>query len=180
MATPTDNPFLPPGSKLETDGLSVNGEMKISYRLTALDHLWFNLCNIQTRLVPQLVMVLASVYLANSIAPAGFGWLVFIVVYLFNSLLQMIMLTLMILLARNRRLLTDHQTALTDAGLLVSSRYVRSLYFWNGIDRVRTFPWLIAVFVNANSAQIIPKRAFSGDAQLARFLAIIAERRSDT
>ncbi|AVP97292.1 hypothetical protein C7S18_08850 [Ahniella affigens] len=179
MTIPTNNPFSPPSANLESDGLTVDGEMSLHYRLTALDHLRFNLLHVYTRLFPQAVMLTGSAIFASSFSGGAPKLLVFVGAYAVNSLIQLLVLGLMVFSARNRRLLTDYQTALTGAGLVVSTPFVRSLYYWTGVERVRSGLGITAVYVNSNAAQIIPKRAFAGDAQQAKFLSIIAERRLD-
>ncbi len=79
-------------------------------------------------------------------------------------------------LGRNKALLTQHVVELHDDAFYDETVFGRSFHYWPGIAKVVRRPGFAAVYLNALSAHIIPRRAFASDAQIKDFVATIKER----
>ena len=78
--------------------------------------------------------------------------------------------------AKNKSLLTTHVVEVQDQAFYEETPFNRSFHYWPGIVRVVRRPGFAAVYITANAAHVIPRRAFASDQQVDQFVALVEER----
>lgn len=77
---------------------------------------------------------------------------------------------------RHKAFITTHSLEIADQGLIETTPYNHSVFYWNGAIKARARPGFMAVYMDANAAHIIPNRAFDSKEARSRFLALIREK----
>lgn len=73
----------------------------------------------------------------------------------------------------NRSLLIKHIIEIQDGALYVETEFNRSYHYWHGLTKIINRPGFIAVYIHADTAQIVPSRAFSSTGHRLDFLAAL-------
>jgi hypothetical protein len=73
----------------------------------------------------------------------------------------------------NRNVLTQHRVELRSDGLYEETAYSQCLFLWPGIHRVVDAAGMVAVYVTAHSALLVPNKTFVSSAQRDEFLRTI-------
>ena len=73
----------------------------------------------------------------------------------------------------NQNVLTEHGVELRAEGLYEETAYVRALFLWPGLNKIVTAAGIVAVYVTAHSALLIPNRSFESEAQRKEFIETI-------
>jgi hypothetical protein len=153
--------------------------MRLEYRLNFADYLLFNAAH-QLLSVPLQVFYLLVCWMIYAMFIEEGGRLGGIVAAMMADVamwsLQMVFNVFYLYSAKNRSLLTDHVVEVRDDAFYDETQFNRSFHYWPGIARVVKRPGFAAVYINALAAHIIPRRAFSSDDQLDRFVALVRER----
>ena len=153
--------------------------MRLEYQLKFRDWLLFSSAH-------QLMSVRVQVlYLL-------FGWVIYtieakrsdtavavvmaVIFWLFLWILQLTFNAFYLYSSKNRTILTSHVIEVRDDAFYEETRFSKSMHYWTGVTKVVRRPGFAAVYVTGISAHVIPRRAFSSDAQLNEFVAMVQER----
>ena len=72
--------------------------------------------------------------------------------------------------SRSKSVLTKHTVETQPESFYEETKYNKSYFYWNGIHKVVRRPGFVAVYVTPHMAHVIPKRAFSSEAQMSSFI----------
>jgi phosphotransferase system glucose/maltose/N-acetylglucosamine-specific IIC component len=153
--------------------------MRLEYRLRYLDRLNYNTCHqFRSPVINGLFVILAILISISESKEREFilSAIVALVFYCIMWLAQFLFLAVLLLTRRSDSALTDHVLELQDDGLYDTTQFHQSRIFWKGMQRVVTFPGLIAIYIAQHSAILIPNRAFASVGAKNQFLAEIKER----
>lgn len=92
------------------------------------------------------------------------------VVYLLLWAVQFIFNMFVITSHGHRALLTNHIVEMQDEAFYEETKYNKSYFYWNGIEKVVKRPGFVAVYTTEHNAHIIPTRAFSSREEMERFI----------
>lgn len=182
MATPP-NPFASPEADLASGASGVDLQFSLRYKLSRWDYFIWSIHHGFRMLGIQVLAMGLAAFGAVAILPLSLRyWHLILIVMVAGYLLFWLMMVLysfvlFVCLGKNRFLLTEHEVCMETQGLQVATKYVRSLHYWAGIDRVTQGPGFIAVYFNVHGAHILPSRAFSDPAHRAQFLSVLQARR---
>lgn len=70
----------------------------------------------------------------------------------------------------NKSVLTKHTAEIQPESFYEETKYNKSYFYWNGVHKVVRRLGFVAVYVTPHMAHIIPKRAFSSEAQMSSFI----------
>ncbi len=79
---------------------------------------------------------------------------------------------------KEKAILTEHIIEIQDDSLYEETKYNRSYFYWNGIDRIVRRPGFVAVYVTKHMAHIIPVRAFKSEKEKSDFFNRVREKLS--
>lgn len=154
-------------------------EIALRFRLTRYAHLrWQIHHQLRTPFLHVVAIAMGCMFVTFS-KTAPEAVVAFLFGYLATWLVQLLSIVIMILPARNPRLLTDYSLDLVADGLRASTPHVDSFYRWSGVIRVVEGFGVVAVYTTVYSACIIPTSAFSGSEEKRRFISSINARRTD-
>jgi YcxB-like protein len=171
-----------PSYPAREDRAAGTGSVRVEYRVAVWDVINFNLTqNLLSPLMGSLYLgATAFIFLCEiqgGEAPSGAALTA--VLYLIGMcLFLVVILTAFYYTGSADSLLTDHVLEIRDAGLFESTRFNESLHYWPSITNVMRRPGFVAVYVSARTAHIIPTRAFESKEHLARFVALIREKKA--
>jgi hypothetical protein len=153
--------------------------MRIQYTLKFGDYLLFNAIHQFLSLPLQLTYLgLASlVFFEASRDDRRLGaFILAFALYLGMWLFQFVFNIVYLYSRRNKALLTNHIVEIQDDAFYEETRYNKSFHYWPGIVRVVSRPGFAAIYITAQSAHIVPARAFANVEQRVRFVTLIQER----
>jgi hypothetical protein len=96
-----------------------------------------------------------------------------VLAYLASWFTQLIFLATYLRLGNNRTMLTRKVIELHHDALYEECRFSKSYYYWQGIQKVVQRHGNIGIYITANSAHVIPKRAFRSDIERDAFWAAL-------
>lgn len=162
--------------------------MEIRYTNTLGDLVRFNLYHLSRMGVVQvLIVVLVGIHVSTfgvdileldqplAIRIASF---VLSLAILFGVLvaLELLVLFLSYKPAKNRSILTDHVLRITDDGIVEETPLSSSTVAWSAIPRIAQNSRYLFVYVQQNSAHVVPKRAFPSSADATAFYETVEKR----
>ena len=152
--------------------------MRLEYRLNFGDYLLFSALHQFLSWRVQAVYLLLAWMVSAGFAARGLivASMVAAIAYLAAWLVQLAFTAFSLYSSKNKALLTTHIVEVQDQAFYEETQFNRSLHYWPGIARVLKRPGFAAVYINANAAHIIPRRAFASDAQMNEFLALVKQR----
>ena len=80
---------------------------------------------------------------------------------------------------KDRSVLTQHIVEIQNEAFYEETKYNRSYFFWNGIEKIVHRPGFVAVYISPRLAHIIPRRAFSTREQMSEFISLCKSKMSD-
>jgi hypothetical protein len=146
--------------------------LRIEFELKFRDFFLFNVIHQFRSVTVQLFMALGPllmVCLADDGDAIGITAVTAIVAYLAMWLGQLIFLAIYLWTGNNRTLLTHRVVELQQDALFEESRFSKCYYYWSGIHKTVLFHGTIGIYVTAQSAYLIPKRAFPNDIACEKF-----------
>ena len=153
--------------------------MKLEYVLKFRDQILFSVWH-QLMSVRLQVFYVAMVLLIilNTVKGKGIivGVITFICVYLIFWILQQLLNILLLISTKNRALLTTHRIEVQDDSFYEETKYNKSYNFWPGVVSVVSRPGVVAVYISAHGAHLIPNRAFNSSAHKAEFVDLIKQK----
>ena len=144
--------------------------MTLSYTLRFRDLWWFNAVHHFRSIPAQILFLGLATLFAFSTASgskcagamcAAVGAVVFVLVYLALLAFQLVFNAAFLYSRNNRNVLTHHRVEVKDEGLYEETTYSKCLFLWPGIHKVVRAAGITAVYVTAQTAILIPDRAFS-------------------
>ena len=158
--------------------------MRIEYRVSYLDTLWFNVTHqLLSPLVSGFYIVLAFVIgvgqlrIGNTfVHSVGVAFTLYVIMWLAQSLFTAAWL----FSRRDDPVRTEHVTEVGDDGLFDSTKFSKVHYFWPGVRKVVVRPGFIGIYVAKHLAFVIPKRAFGSEAARAEFLALVRAKKGES
>ena len=164
--------------------------MKISFENTFLDIWKFN-CSHQFRNVAtQAVYILGGLAIfsiiyqyeidgvkQNSLLASFFIAGVF---YLFMWIFQLVFNLFSLYSKSNKSVLTQHTVEIQDEALFEETKYNRSYFYWNGIEKILQAAGFIAVYVTAHTAILIPRRSFKSVELKNKFYESLLEKKKQS
>lgn len=109
---------------------------------------------------------------------AFLGVFSFVLLYVALVALQFLFNAAFLFARNNRNVLTEHRVELKNEGLYEETAYSRSLFMWPGIHRTVSAAGVVAVYVTAHSALLIPNRSFASAIQRQEFIRAIEASRN--
>ena len=153
--------------------------MRLQYTLRFGDYLLFNAAH-QVLSIPLQVTYLVFAWLiyAISVKESGRlgGLIAAAVIYLLMWIFQMAFNVIYLYSSKNKSLLTKHIVEVQEEAFYDETQFNKSFHYWPGIAKVIKRPGFAAVYINALAAHIIPRRAFSSEEEMTRFVAVTRER----
>jgi hypothetical protein len=152
--------------------------MRLEYRLTFGDYLLFNVVHQFLSLRLQVVYMLFPLVIYFTTYNRGQAGAIVgaILIYLVLWIVQLAFNAFYLYSARNKSLLTTHVVEVQGQAFYEETPFNRSFHYWPGIARVVRRPGFAAVYISANAAHIIQRRAFASDQDVDRFVALVEER----
>lgn len=152
--------------------------MRLEYRLTFGDYLLFNVIHQLLSVRLQVVYVLFPLVIYVTTYKKGQAAAIVgaILIYLVLWIVQLAFNAFYLYSAKNKSLLTTHIVEVQDQAFYEETPFNRSFHYWPGIARVVRRPGFAAVYITANAAHVIPRRAFASDQQVDQFVALVEER----
>jgi hypothetical protein len=176
------NPFAPPDATVD-DVLRVEeGSFRLDYEVRKVDYILFVIIH-QSRmkslhvLYASVSIIFALPMLDKGVPLAVFGG---VLAYLAQMTFQVLFTVALFSFSKNPRLYTRHQVETNGQAFIVSTRYAQQAYQWFGIDRVLVSRWLVAIYVNRQSAHIIPRRAFLDSITRDSFVRLVKTLRKES
>lgn len=153
--------------------------MRLQYRLRFGDYLLFNAAH-QLMSLPLQATYLVFAWLiyvafAEESGTLG-GFIAAVVAYFIMWVFQLAFNVIYLYSSKNRSLLTEHIVEVQEEAFYEETQFNKSFHYWDGIAKVIRRPGFAAVYINALAAHIIPRRAFSSEEEMARFVAMARER----
>lgn len=106
--------------------------------------------------------------------------IVFAVFFLLGVLFLLILffgsITATLLSKKNRTLTTEHTITLEEDGLREETAFTITKHTWAAVQRLRRSKTYIFIYIAANHAHVIPKRAFATEGEWDRFYAFCHEK----
>jgi hypothetical protein len=153
--------------------------VRLQYTLRFGDYLLFNAAH-QLLSVPLQVTYLFFAWLIYVISVDESGRLGALiaatVVYLIMWIFQMVFNVVYLYSSKNRSLLTKHIVEVQEEAFYDETQFNKSFHYWPGIAKVIKRPGFAAVYINSLAAHIIPRRAFSNEEEMVKFVAVARER----
>jgi YcxB-like protein len=147
--------------------------MRIEYELKFRDYLLFNAMH-QLLSVPVQLLYggFAAFIFYSSLSDQSLcsSTIVALLAYLAMWAVQLLFNVIYLYFGKNRSLLTKHIVEIQDDAFYEETQFNRSYHYWPGLAKVISRPGFIAVYINANAAHIIPRRAFSSASHRLEFL----------
>jgi len=149
--------------------------MKIEYENKFRDILLFNAVHQFFSPILQGFFLLFSIYIIfseiiywRSGVISAFLWGV--IFYFGIWTFQFIFNALYLFSKKDISILTEHIVEIQNDAFYEETKYNRSYFYWNGINKVVRYPGFVAVYISKHMAHIIPKRAFSSEDQIELFI----------
>jgi len=76
----------------------------------------------------------------------------------------------------NKSVLTRHTVQLLDTELIEETRFNRSHFYWSGIEKITSTFGGLSVYITANSAVFIPRRAFESAESMKTFFTVATHK----
>lgn len=153
--------------------------MRLQYTLRFGDYLLFNAAH-QLLSVPLQVTYLVFAWLIYSISVEESGRLggliAAAVAYLIMWIFQLVFNVVYLYSSKNKSLLTKHIVEAQEEAFYDETQFNKSFHYWPGIAKVIKRPGFVAIYINVLAAHIIPRRAFSSEEEMTRFVAVARER----
>jgi hypothetical protein len=156
--------------------------MKITYKNTYLDALWFNCVHqfMSFRFQALFVALLTFVFLVEmgSKSQPGFSAALLTTLqwYVVLWIVQVLATALMLYSRKNHGFITQHTLEITDAALVETTLYNRTEAYWFGLNEIVRRPGFMAIYVTKAMAHIVPSRAFSSVEERERFFDLVSEK----
>jgi hypothetical protein len=150
--------------------------MRIEYQLKFKDYLAFNVIHQLVSIPVQIFYGGMSLFFFFSLLgaqPATVCAIVALLGYLAMWAIQIVFNVFYLCFGSYRSLLTQHTVEIQDDAFFDETKFSRSYHFWNGINKVVNKLGMVAVYINASAAHIIPGRAFSSAAQRDEFVSMV-------
>ena len=150
--------------------------MRIEYELKYRDYLLFNIMHQLLSVPVQLlyggfaVLIFFSDLGDQSTCASAY---LAILAYAAMWAVQLLFNAFYLLFGKNRSLLTRHAVEIQEEAFYEETKFGRSYHYWPGLAKVISRPGFSAVYINANTAHIIPSRAFSSSLQRQEFLSAL-------
>jgi hypothetical protein len=77
---------------------------------------------------------------------------------------------------KNQAVLTKHIIEITDNSLIEETKYNKSYFYWNGINKAVSRFGNVAIYTTPHTALIVPRRAFSSTSQRQNLIKSINDR----
>ena len=172
--------YAPPQASLaDRPGEAPPGSMRLEYQVAKRDLVRFRLLHTLTSknsYIGTLIwMPLVTFFITGFhgirafLYTAALGTVGF---YIFILALQVVMT----LLQRKNIYLTHHAIELREDGFYDESVHWRCLHYWSSIRSIVERPGYLAIYLQAQSAYIVPDHAFGGEVLRERFLALARQR----
>src|SRR4030095_10396430 len=146
----------------------------VTYRNTLADLLWFNFHHAvrsptNIALVLGLMGMIALIFFQAR--PKDESLLVNIIVFfilegaalLAYALLTGFLVLLQVASKKNKTVLTEHTLELRDDALVTETAYAKTECKWATVQRLRRTRDYLFIYVSANSANLVPRRAFADE-----------------
>ena len=155
--------------------------MKIEYENRFLDILVFNLFHqILSPLIQMLTLTLpvGMIFLEYFILQKSLLESIEtgVVYYFLTWTIQLVFNGLYLFSKKDKSILTRHIIEIQDESLYEETKYNRSYFYWDGINKVVYRPGFVAVYVTKHMAHVIPERAFESKTQMKQFLCNVEEK----
>jgi len=103
-----------------------------------------------------------------------FGFLIYAMVWAFLCLY--VFFSTLLRSKRDATLLARHVLEAREDGLFEETKFNKSQYDWSGVTKVVSPLHFVAVYVDSQSAYVIPNRAFTSESQRKDFIAFVEGR----
>ncbi|WP_137973191.1 YcxB family protein [Pseudomonas sp. F(2018)] len=77
---------------------------------------------------------------------------------------------------KNHAVLTTHTIEVTDTAFIEETKYNKSYFYWNGINKAVSRFGNVAIYTTPHTALIVPRRAFSSHSQRQDLIKLINAR----
>ena len=157
--------------------------MRIEYEIKFSDILLFNA--IHQILSPAvqifyLIIAVGIMLMELRYSQSGFFRVIMIglIVYIAMWAVQLFFNIFLLYSKKDKAILTKHIIDIQDDALYEETKYNRSFFYWNGINKIVRRPGFIAVYVTKHMAHIIPARAFNSESERSEFFKCVKEKLS--
>lgn len=150
--------------------------MRIKYQLKFRDNLIFIVFHQLLSIPIQLFcggMALFTIFSSLGVRSVFIGAIMALLAYMAVWAIQLIFIIFYLCFGSYRSLLTNHIVEIHEDAFFDETKFSRSYHFWPGVTKVVNRIGYVAVYINANAAQIIPSRAFASPAQREEFVSIV-------
>ena len=147
--------------------------MKLEYSLKFKDYFLYNMWHQLQSIPNQLLYISVTLFISYSqFAEKGVlvGIILLIVVYVVLWSGQQVLNLLLLASSKNKPLLTAHEIEIREEAFVESTKYNKSFHYWPGIVKISSFPGVVAVYISAHAAHIIPNRAFESKDHKLKFI----------
>lgn len=80
---------------------------------------------------------------------------------------------------KNPSVIGQHVIEIQDESLMEETKFNKSFFYWPGVIKAVSRPGFVAIYVTPHLAHLIPRRAFSSDAQRSDFLTLVRQKIRD-
>ncbi len=139
--------------------------MQLEYEIKFMDFLKFQLVHQFFSIPIQIFAILFAgivplIQQLNNQCPLIVSVLLFLFVYFSMWIFQLIFLIYYLWLKADHILLTKQFLEVSSDGIFSKNKYLKGTYFWNNKMKVVERTGNVLIYVSANIAVLIPKRAF--------------------
>lgn len=151
---------------------------QFDFQLTTKDWLKFQISHLLSNIYYHILFALVLIPLLFDISTKTLVSNVIIILlsYLYMWLFSLFLLSITCLLKKDYMFLTQQTITFNEPDILSQSKYGKSQIFWNNRTKITQRMGNVLVYISANYAILIPKRAFKTDTQRQEFIAFCKEQ----
>jgi hypothetical protein len=155
--------------------------MTVDFTNTVFDLVRFNLYHASRRVVNWVMVIGTALFLSRSMSFEGLSVRI-AAFFVFAVVLTVVLFVATGLIAsvsyvpsKNRGVIGDHRLTLTDETLTEETSVSRQTWSWVGVPKVSRTSAYVFIYVQQNSAHIVPTRSFPNPAEVDRFFEFAVE-----
>jgi len=158
--------------------------MRIEYRVSYLDRLWFNLTHQFLLPLVNGIYIALAFLIGLSQMRIGSTFMhsvrIAFTVYVIIWLAQALLTAASVFSWLADPVQTEHVTEVSDDGLFDATKFSKVHYFWPAVRKVVVRPGFIGIYVAKHLAFVIPRRAFGSQAARAEFLTLVRAKKGES
>jgi len=170
-----NNPYQTPVSDIQHKEAYMKLQYDLKFKDYFLYNMWHQLQSIPTQLF-NISLVFFVTYAQFIERGVLVGSIVFLIAYILLWFFLQILNLAFLISTKNKSILTVHEVEIQEDSFVESTKYNKSFHYWPGIVKISTFPGVVAVYISAHGAHIIPNRAFVSPDHKSEFVKAINDK----